>query len=226
MIDNEIRVVVAASRSTLRFGLCAMLSSSAGIRVVGEAGDDLEALQQARNLKPHVILLERQMLCCDGVEPTSRIKEASPESRVLTILDAEREDDVQQALAQGASGYVLVSCSNAELLQAVNRVCAGDLVISPGMASVLAARLQNKAARPVLTAREDEVLNLLGEGFTNREIAQRLFISESSVRTYVNRLEEKLNLGTRNRTVAYAARRRSVDEIPANVRGEIGPARS
>ena len=226
MKDCKIRVVVAAARNSIRAGFTTMLSRNSAISVVGQAADGVEAMEHARNLKPHVILLEPYVPCSNGLETTSSIKQASPDTKVLTILDAEREDEVQTALARGASGYVLVSCSNADLVHSVKRVSSGDLVLSPGMASALTTRLRNKAARPPLSAREDEVLNLLGEGLSNREIAERLYVSESSVRTYVNRLEEKLHLGTRNRTVAYAARHRPAEETTANVRGEIGPARS
>lgn len=219
MYDNNIGVLVAVAHSALRVGFSVILSTDATIAIIGEASDGLEAIEEADSLKPDVILMELHMPRCDGLEATSRIKESCPESKVLIVLDAEREDEVRQALARGAAGYVLVSCSASELLHAVKRAAAGELVLSPVMASAMTARLRERVKEPELSAREDEVLNLLGEGLTNREIAERLVVSESTVRTYIGRLEEKLHLGTRNEAVAYAARRRAVIDPSPTSRG-------
>lgn len=212
MSDGNIGVLIAVAHNALRAGLSFILSSDATITVIGEASDGLEAIAKVNSLKPDLVLMDLSLPRCEGLEATSKIKETRPESKVLVLLDIEREDVVRQALARGATGCLLMTCTNVELLQAVKRGAAGELVLSTSMASVLSARLRDKTKEPELSAREDEVLNLLGEGLTNREIADRLVVSESTVRTYVYRLEEKLHLGSRNEAVVYAARRRSVVE--------------
>ncbi len=134
------------------------------------------------------------------------IKDKLPQVRVLCLTISEREEDLFQALRLGAQGYLLKSASVSEVLDAVRGAAAVEVMLSPKMAARLAAEFRQKANGPRLSARETEVLQLVGEGLTNAEIAQRLFISESTARTYLRRLLDKLQMRNRAEAIAYAAR--------------------
>jgi len=203
---KSIRVLVVDDHAVVREGLAKILGSESDISIVGEARNGLEAVNKALELKPDVILMDIFMPQCSGLEAMIAVKESLPEARVLILTISEREEDLFQALRLGAQGYLLKSAGITEVVDAVRRTAAGEVVLSPSIASKLVDELKQKAGEPRLSAREAEVLYLLGEGLNNTEIAQRLFIDESTVRTYLHRLLEKLHLKNRAEAASYVQR--------------------
>jgi DNA-binding NarL/FixJ family response regulator len=201
-----IRVLVADDHPVIRAGLAKILGAESDITIVGEARDGLEAINKALELKPDVILMDIFMPRCSGLEATVAIREKLPDAKVLILTISEREEDLFQALRFGAQGYLLKSTTITEVADAVRMIAAGEAMLSPSIVTRLVAELREKCDEPALSAREAEVLQLLGEGLTNTEIADRLFISESTARTYLRRLLDKLHLRNRAEAIAYAVR--------------------
>jgi len=204
---EAIRVLVVDDHAVVRTGLANILGAESDINIIGEARDGLEAITQALELKPDVILMDVFMPSCSGLEATVVIRQKLPGARVLILTVSEREEDLFQALRLGAQGYLLKSATVTEVVEAVRRTAVGEAMLSPHMAARLVAEFREKAEELKLSTRETEVLHLVGEGLTNTEIGNRLFIGESTVRTYLHRLLEKLHLRNRAEAVAYAARR-------------------
>jgi DNA-binding NarL/FixJ family response regulator len=202
-----IKVLVADDHPVIRAGLAKILGAESDITVVGEANDGLEAINKALELRPDVILMDIFMPRCSGLEATVAIRQKLPDARLLILTISEREDDLFQALRLGAQGYLLKSATITEVAEAVRKTAAGEAMLSPAIAARLVAELRQKVEdKTKLSAREAEVLQLLGEGLTNTEIANRLFISESTVRTHLQRLLDKLHLKNRAEAIAYAVR--------------------
>jgi len=210
---EPIRVLVVDDHAVVRAGLANILGAESDIGIVGEARDGLEAINKALELKPDVILMDILMPGCSGLEAMVTIKERFPDARVLILTVSDQEEDLFQALRLGAQGYLLKGATITEVVDAIRRTAAGEVMLSPHVVARLVAEFRDKEKADgdelELSAREMEVLQLLGEGFTNTEIANRLFIGESTVRTYLHRLLDKLHLRNRAEAVAYAARRHS-----------------
>ena len=203
---EPLKVLVADDHPVVRAGLADIFRGMSDIYIVGEARDGDEAVSKAMEMKPDVILMDIFLPRCSGLQAMATIKDKLPQVRVLILTISEREEDLFQALSLGAQGYLLKSASISEVVHAVRSAAAGEVMMSPKMAARLVAEFRQKANGPRLSAREREVLYLVGEGSTNAEIAQRLFISESTARTYLRRLLDKLRLRNRAEASAYAAR--------------------
>lgn len=205
-MGEPIRILLADDHAIVRNGLAKILSDEGDIEIVGQATDGLQAIDEVETLKPDVVLMDIFMPSCSGLESTITIKQKFPATRVLILTVSDREEDLFQALRFGAQGYLLKSATTTEVIDAIRRTAAGEAVLSPQMMTRLVAELQGKADRPRLSSRELEVLELLGEGLTNTQIADRLFISESTVRTYLRRLLDKLHLKNRAEAIIHSAR--------------------
>ncbi len=203
---EPIRVLVVDDHAVVRSGLANILGAESDINIVGEARDGLEAINKALELKPDVILMDIFMPGLSGLEATVAIRQSLPDTRILILTVSEREEDLFQALRLGAQGYLLKSATITEVVEAVRTTAAGEAMLSPHIATRLVAEFRERADEPRLSDRETEVLQLVGEGLTNTEIAHRLFIGESTVRTYLHRLLDKLQLRNRAEAVAYATR--------------------
>ena len=203
---EPIRVLIAESQGPLRTGLSTILRADPDITIVGEARDGLEAIKKARELKPEVILIATSSDKGDRLDILSMIRANLPTSVTVVLADSEEEDDVFRALSCGVRGYLLKSTPDAEMAQALKQAAAGEVVLSPRVAAVLANGLRENVRAPKLSQREAEVLRLLGEGLKNREIATRLIVGESTVRTYIYRLQEKLGLKNRHEVSIHAGR--------------------
>ncbi len=201
-----IRVLVVDDHAVVRAGLANILGAESDINIVGEASDGLEAISKALELKPDVILMDIFMPRCSGLEAIVTIKESFPDANVLILTVSDQEEDLFQALRFGAQGYLVKGATIDEVVEAVRRTAAGEVMLSPHIASRLVAEFRERADEPKLSTREAEVLQLVGEGFTNTEIGNRLFIGESTVRTYLSRLLDKLHLRNRAEAVAYSTR--------------------
>ncbi len=201
-----IRVLVVDDHPIVRAGLAEILEAESDITIVSEASDGLEAIDKALELKPDVILMDIFMPRCSGLEAMTGIRERLPGARVLMLTISERGEDLLQALRLGAQGYLLKSATISEVVQAIRQAAAGETMLSPYMITRLVAEFREKADKHQLSARETEVLQLLGEGLANTQIARRLFISESTVRTHLCRLLDKLHMKNRAEATAYAIR--------------------
>ncbi|GAA5157625.1 MULTISPECIES: response regulator transcription factor [Amycolatopsis] len=201
-----IRVVVVDDQELMRAGFRMVLGAQEGIELVGEAGDGAEAVRLADELRPDVVLMDVRMPVLDGVEATKRIVAAGT-ARVLVMTTFDLDEYVYAALQGGASGFLLKDTPPAHLVSALHAVASGDAVVSPSVTRRLLDRFvsagapRDESVLDVLTDREREVLVLIGKGLSNVEIAEKLFLSEATVKTHVGRILAKLGLRDRVQAV-------------------------
>lgn len=209
MSDN-IRILIADDHTLVRAGLRALLDSEPGMEVVGEAADGLEAVEQAAVLAPDVILLDLVMPGKDGIEAITEICEVDPTARILVLTSFTDDDKVFPAIKSGALGYLLKDSEPQELLQAICSVYAGEPSLAPTIARKLMRELQQPPdlppAQEPLSGREVQVLRLVAQGLSNKEIADRLVVSERTVRAHVSNVLAKLHLANRTQAALYAIR--------------------
>ncbi|QTE00425.1 response regulator [Streptomyces cyanogenus] len=210
-----IRVLVVDDQFLIRAGLVGLLDAAPGFEVVGEAGDGEEAVRLAAETRPDVILMDIRMPGVNGIEATERIlaQAADRPPRILVLTTFDLDEYVYGALRAGASGFLLKDSGPERLLAAVTAVDGGDALFAPSVTRRLVeafARQQEPADTVpppdlgVLTSREVEVLKLTARGLSNLEIADRLYISEATVKTHLNRTMSKLDLGSRAQAVVLA----------------------
>ncbi|MFB9968455.1 response regulator [Sinosporangium siamense] len=206
-----IRVLVADDQAIVRAGFAGLLSTQDDIEVVGQAVDGAEAVDLAARHRPDVALLDIRMPRMDGIEAARRILADAPRTRALMITTFDVDDYVYAALAAGASGFLLKDATAPELLEAVRVVARGDALLAPSVTKRLVAEFARQRRRLVvprqveeLTAREREVLTLIAAGLSNGEIAGELVVSESTVKSHINRLFAKLGLRDRAQAVIFA----------------------
>jgi DNA-binding NarL/FixJ family response regulator len=208
-MSDRIRVLIADDQQLVREGLHLLLDLIPDIQVVGEAHDGIEAVEQAQQLSPDVVLMDVQMPKLDGVAATRQTQENCPEAKVIILTTFDDDEYVFEGLRAGALGYLLKDVSGQALAGAIRTVAAGGALIEPSVARKVLAEFAQLAppARPPeqglpepLTEREREVLGLLASGLTNREIATRLSLAEGTVKNYVTSILQKL--GVRDRTQA------------------------
>jgi NarL family two-component system response regulator LiaR len=211
MSDKEkIRVLIADDHAVVREGLRALIVSEPGLTVIDEAVDGVEAIAKAHSLQPDVILLDLQMPRKNGIEAIEEIKTDNPNARILVLTSFAEDDKVFPAIKAGALGYLLKDSSPQELLQAIRDTYQGESSLHPAIARKLIREINRPSDLPPaadpLTEREVEVLKLVAQGLTNQEIADRLIISERTVRTHVGNILDKLHLANRTQAALYALR--------------------
>jgi NarL family two-component system response regulator LiaR len=222
-----IRVLIADDHAILRKGVRALLSTEPDIEVVGETGDGLETVAQAQALRPDVILMDLVMPEMDGIEATRRITAKQPGVRILVLTSFAADDKVFPAIKAGALGYILKDSGPDELVQAIHQVYRGQPSLEPSIALKLLQELSHPSQRPLtpepLSERELEVLRLLAQGKSNREIANQLVITELTVRTHVSSILGKLHLASRTQAALYALKEglASLDDVPTNPTMEV-----
>jgi DNA-binding NarL/FixJ family response regulator len=205
-----IHVLIVDDQSMVRAGLRMLLSDQSDIEVVAEAGNGLEAVAQAGRLRPDVVLMDIRMPELDGLEATRRILGADPSPRVLVLTTFNLDEYVYEALRAGASGFVLKDDPPEQLIAAVRTVAAGEALLSPPVTRRVIdqfARLNRQTppkAVKTLTSREMDVFRLITQGLSNAEIGQALFISDTTVKTHVTRLLQKLGLRDRAQAIVLA----------------------
>jgi DNA-binding NarL/FixJ family response regulator len=218
--SDAIRVMICDDHALFRRGLIMVLESEEGIEVVGEAEDGDEAIRKAEELAPDVVLMDVRMPRVTGIEATRAIAGVDPSAKVLMLTVSDEEDDLYDAIKAGATGYLLKEISIEEVADAIRAVVSGQSLISPSMAAKLLTEFTNlakkadeklAAASPRLTDRELEVLKLVAQGMSNREIAGELYISENTVKNHVRNILEKLHLHSRMEAVVYAVREKLLD---------------
>ncbi|MFI5910734.1 response regulator [Dactylosporangium sp. NPDC051541] len=214
----SIRVVVADDQTAVREGLALMLSLLDDVEVVGEAADGEAALELVAAHRPDVVLMDLRMPRRDGVSATAEIRATHPETRVVVLTTYADDADILAALQAGALGYLTKDAGRVQIAQAVRAAAAGQSVLDPQVQQrLLAAAIQGggaaepPAATPAtvdgLTARETEVLTLIAAGLSNREIAERLYVTEVTVKSHINRLFAKIGVRDRAQAVRYAYER-------------------
>ena len=206
----SIRVLVADDQSMVRAGFRLLLADEPDIEVVADASNGLEAIAQAARFHPNVILMDIRMPELDGLEATRRILAADPAARVLILTTFDLDDYVYEALRAGASGFVLKDDPPEQLIAAVHTIAAGDALLSPAVTKRVIqhfTRLNRHAPPRVfesLTTRELDVYRLITRGLSNAEIGRELFISETTVKTHVTRLLQKLDVRDRAQAIVLA----------------------
>ncbi len=216
---DPIRVMLVDDHMLFRRGVAELLRDQPDFEVVGEASNGLEAIERARELMPDVILMDIYMPGCDGLRATRAITTEMPYARIVILTVSEEDASLFEAIKVGARGYLLKRIAPEELYDMVRAAARGEAPISPRTASRLVdefARLAERApARDLtmgLSPREQQVLSLVAEGLSNKQIGARLFISENTVRNHLRNILDKLHLHTRVEAVAFAVRQGLVGE--------------
>ncbi len=211
----QIKVMIVDDHALMRRGIATVLSEQESIKVVGEAANGSEAIAKAKELAPDVIFMDLNMPVCSGLEAIQTLQAEMPQTNILVLTISENDEDLFAAIRFGARGYLLKNAEPEELIQAIHQVALGGAVVSPFMASKLLAeftqktsRLKMEDANTSLSPREEEVLQQLAQGLTNKQIADLLFISENTVKTHLRSIMEKLHVTNRTQAAAYAAKRR------------------
>jgi len=205
----SIRVLVVDDQAMVRAGFRLLLADEPDIEVVAEAGNGLEAVVEAARCHPHVVLMDIRMPELDGLEATRRILAADPTSRILILTTFDLDEYVYRALQAGASGFVLKDDPPEQLIAAVRTVAGGDALLSPSVTRRVIAQFTRAHQQPPkavesLTPRELDVFRLITKGYSNSEIGAELFISETTVKTHVTRLLQKLDLRDRAQAIVLA----------------------
>jgi two-component system response regulator NreC len=204
----QARILIADDHGVLRSGLRALIEGTAEMLVIAEATDGEEALRLAGDLRPDVLLLDISMPALDGIEVTRRVRHTLPETHVLILTMHEDTAMLREALRAGAAGYIIKRAVGSELLNAIRAVCHGELYIHSLLARDLfqdsfPARPRNCAVE-LLSAREVEVLRLIAEGYTNRQIAEALILSVRTIESHRASIMDKLGMHSRAELAKYA----------------------
>jgi NarL family two-component system response regulator LiaR len=209
-MSETIRVLIVDDHAVVREGLRTLIGTEPGLEVAGEAADGAQAIQQARALRPDVILLDMVMPRVGGLPAIQAIVGENPGAHILVLTSFSHDDQVFPAIKAGALGYLLKNASPQALLDAIRDVHAGRPTMSPDIAAKLMRELQRGSDLPPtedpLTAREMDVLKLVAQGLTNQEIAEALVIGVGTVRTHVSSILGKLHLANRTQAALYALR--------------------
>ncbi|MER5320517.1 response regulator transcription factor [Streptosporangium roseum] len=209
MAEAPIRLLIADDHPIVRDGIRGMFSGDPGFEVLAEAGDGAQAVELARALNPDVILMDLRMPKMDGVMAIKELARLGVAARVLVLTTYDTDKDVLPAVEAGATGYLLKDTQRDDLIRAVRTAARGEAVLSPSVATRLLGQV--RAPADPLSARELEVLDLIAQGTTNREVAVRLFISEATVKSHLLHIYTKLGVNDRAAAVAVAFRRGLLD---------------
>ncbi len=208
---DKIRILIVDDHAIMRDGIRALLGIDGALEIVGEASEGKEAIEKSQELKPDVIVMDIGMAGMDGLEATRRITKGNTKTKVLILTQHENKDYILSAIKAGAAGYVPKKALGAELVSAIHTVHRGDSFLYPSAATVVieSYRKQSDEVEPYeeLTPREREVLKLIADGHTSREIAETLFISLKTVVGHRAKIMEKLDLHNRTELIKYALRK-------------------
>lgn len=209
MAGEPIRIIIADDHTIVRSGIRLLLENEPDIEVVGEALDGAQAVELVSRLQPDVVLMDVTMPVMDGLEATCRIKADFPHVQVLILTMHRSEEYFFEMLKAGASGYLLKAADTSDLVKAIRVVHRGDAFLYPSMAKKLLQEYVSQvpagdSSSLRLSPREKEILRLIGEGYSNKEIAEKLVVSSSTVHTHISNLMCKLGLDNRHEIIQYA----------------------
>ncbi|MCL0075752.1 response regulator transcription factor [Dehalococcoidia bacterium] len=214
---EQIKVLVVDDHSLFRGGVVGVIASQEGMQVVAEAENGREAIEKAREIQPDIVIMDLSMPVMGGVEATRLLLEVVPGANVLMLTISEKDEDLFDAMKAGARGYILKGADPEELVRAVTHIAQGGVIISPAMAPKLLAEVgvskePQKREELGLSPREREILALIADGLTDREIAEELFISVNTAKTHLKNILTKLQVKSRAQIVARGARAGLLDE--------------
>lgn len=211
MTPTSIRVLIVDDHAIVRKGIRALLATERDIEVIGEASDGADAIAQARALRPDVILMDLVMPKIDGIEATRQITANQSGVRILVLTSFAADDKVFPAIKAGALGYLLKDTGPDDLVQAIHQVYQGQPSLEPSIARKVLSELSHPPQEPLtqepLTERELDVLRLVAQGKSNKEIAEQLVIAEMTVRAHMSNILSKLHLASRTQAALYALRK-------------------
>jgi DNA-binding NarL/FixJ family response regulator len=205
-VESAIGVLVVDDHFVVRKGVCALLADAGEITVVGEAGDGAEAVEQARRLRPAVVLMDVKLPGMDGVAATRAILAEQPEVGVVILTGLAVEEEILAAIEAGALGFLAKTSRREELLEAIRRAAHGEAWLPPRLTHQLLTHLKPRPVAEPLTEREREVLGRLARGWSNRRIADDLRVAEITVRTHVSHVLGKLGVANRVEAALHALR--------------------
>jgi len=214
---KTIRVLLADDHTILRDGIRALLEKEADMQVIGEAEDGFAAVKLATQLEPDVVVLDIAMPRLNGLEATRQIRRSLPRTRVLVLTMHDDEEYIRQVLAAGALGYVLKDAAARDLLGAIRAVARGEAVLSPAITRLVIedylrwGDIQPAKGENILTPREREVLQLIAEGYTNKQIAEILCLSVKTIQAHRANLMQKLDLHDRGELIKYAIQKKIIE---------------
>lgn len=214
MSDATISVLIADDHPVVRQGLASFLELQPEIELVGQATDGREAVEKALELMPDVVLMDLAMPVLDGIEAIRRIRSACPSTKVIALTSFSDESRLFAAVKAGAAGYLLKDTDPGDIVKGIRMVSTGEALLSPGAAAKLMQEFAEGDAVPTedrLTERELEVLRLIAQGLSNRDIAGELVLSEKTVKTHVSNILAKLHLVDRTQAALYAVKKRLID---------------
>ena len=205
-MSEEIRILITDDHPVVRAGLGGMISGEPDFKVVGEAGDGKEAVAMTGELKPNVVLMDLRMPEMDGVTAIGHIKGEYPDVQILVLTTYESDADILRAIETGATGYLLKDTPREELFGAIRLVAEGKSPLAPGVATRLMQRMRGSEEEG-LSTREIEVLELVARGTSNKEIAKELWVSETTVKSHMLHIFDKLGVTDRTAAVTAALKR-------------------
>ena len=204
------RIMIVDDHEVVRLGMRAAFEAEPDLAVVGEASNGAEALAKMSVLDPELILMDVRMEKMDGIEACREIKSRYPDVKILMLTSYTDEDAVISSILAGASGYLLKHLSRAELLRSIRLAASGHTLIDAGATKQAMERLAQAMPGSELTEREREVLTLVARGYTNKQIADKLYVSEKTARNHVSHILEKLGLSRRSEAAAFAVEHKLV----------------
>jgi NarL family two-component system response regulator LiaR len=218
MEAKRIRILITDDHAVVREGLSSFISLELDMEIVAEASDGIEAVKKALLLEPDIILMDIVMPQQTGIEALQQLKEAGSPAKVIVLTSFAEYEQIYLAIKAGAMGYLLKDSTPEQLVQAIRDVYQGQTSLSPVIARMLIDEIKKESELPLsedpLTDREVQVLKLVAQGHTNRDIAERLVVSEGTVGTHISNILEKLHLANRTQAALYALRRGMVDLEP------------
>lgn len=216
---EQIKVLLADDKEVFREGLARLLEEEKSIKVVSQCVNGKQAVKKVKETKPDVVLIDNNISECDSSEAVREIKEESPGVRIAMLTDCENEEELFSAIESGATGYLLKDTKVGELVKSIELIGNGEVVVSPPLSEKFVGKFASmrlkeaESSQAGLTEREIEIVRLLAQGATNKEIAEKLFIAENTVKVHLKNILEKLKLRNRQQLVAYAVQEGLVTKI-------------